>query len=78
MRNSRLYKKKSPKTPRKIMVVTPSKYGMFEAIRANKKYWKSVFDEIDETASETVSTLLISQILINLIMYFKKKLSSLD
>lgn len=65
MRNSRLYKKKSPKTPRKIMVVTPSKYGMFEAIRTNKKYWKSVFDEIDETASETVSTLLISQILIN-------------
>ncbi|KAL0883842.1 hypothetical protein ABMA27_015927 [Loxostege sticticalis] len=54
MRNSHLYKKKSPKTPRKIMVVTPSKYGMFEAIRANKKYWKSVFDEIDETASETI------------------------
>ncbi|XP_028177367.1 uncharacterized protein LOC114365096 [Ostrinia furnacalis] len=54
IRDVRLLKKKTGKKPRKIMVVNPSKYGTYEAIHSNKEYWKSIFNDIDATASESI------------------------
>lgn len=41
--------------PRKLTKITPSPYESAEALHTNKKYWDSVFREIDTSTSDIVS-----------------------
>ncbi|RVE43104.1 hypothetical protein evm_012245 [Chilo suppressalis] len=51
--NENLDKERNRK-PRKIMKVNPSRYEVAEAMNANRRYWKSVFNEIEANTAEAI------------------------
>lgn len=49
------FQKTSSKIPRKIIKVKPTKYEGTQVLHSNKKYWKSIFREIDNPIKTMVS-----------------------